>query len=147
MEETAMSIRKLREELLQARQAAAAGDTAATVQRLDDALRELEPPSLVTTAEAARLLGVRSVNTIKFWCKTGYLHGIQRGGRTLIPIAEIERIHDSDHVRAVRAADAMHDAIADFGVEEGLTDEQLADLASSRPGTLPWKRAQSSVAE
>jgi hypothetical protein len=132
-----MSIQRLREDLLQARQAAEAGDTATTVQRLDDALRALEPDSLVTAAEAARLLGVRSVNMVKLWCKMGYLHGAQRGGRTLIPVAEIERIYDSDQVRGIRASDAMHDAIADFGAEEGLTDEQLEILHDRRPGRLP----------
>ncbi len=135
-----MSIRKLREELVQARIAAAAGDTDMTVRRLDAALQELEPEHLVTTTEAAHLLNVRSVNTVKIWCRMGYLHGVQRGGRTLIPVSEIERVHDSDQVRAIRASDAMHDEIADFGVEEGLTNEQLADLSASRPGRLPWKR-------
>lgn len=135
-----MSIRKLREELVQARAAAAAGDTATAVRRLDEALQELEPEHLLTTTEAAHLLNVRSVNTVKIWCRMGYLHGIQRGGRTLIPVSEIERVHDSDQVRAIRALDTVYEATKDLGDDAGMTEEQMELLHASRPGKLPWER-------
>ena len=39
---------------------------------------------VMTTGEAARFLGVRSVFTIKRWAREGILDGYQRGGRILI---------------------------------------------------------------
>ena len=134
-----MSITDLRQELRQARMDAVEGNTANAVRRLDCALQELEPERLLTTAEAADLLDVRSENVVKGWNRLGFIHGVTRDGRTLIPLSEIERVQDSDQVRAIRASDRAHDA-SDFGIGDGLTDEQLRDLSASRPGTLPWQR-------
>ena len=57
----------------------------------------------------------------------------------MIPVSEVERIRDSDQVRTARTLNELHEEIRDFGVDEGLTDEQLRDLAESRPGRLPWQ--------
>ena len=108
--------------------------------RIRAALREVEQPALLTTAEAAEALGVRSVNTIKLWVKTGYIHGVKRGSRTLIPASEIERIESDDRVKAMRVVDRLHEESSDLGTEDGLTDEQMLDLITGRPGTPPWRR-------
>jgi len=135
-----VSITDLRQELRQARTDVAEGKTAEAVRRLDRALQELESERLLTTAEAADLLDVRSENVVKGWSRLGFIHGVTRDGRTLIPLSEIERVQDSDQVRAIRASDKLHDASADFSVEEGLTDEQMQDLIDARPGKPPWRR-------
>lgn len=134
-----MAIAEMREELLQDRERVVAGNSVDVVDVIDRALKHIEPHNLLTTSEAANLLGVRSVNTVKLWCRSGYLNGVMRGNRTMIPISEIERVQNADQVRAIRASDALHSASADLGVERGLDEEQLQDLAASRPGRLPWR--------
>lgn len=108
--------------------------------RLKHALEEAAGHDLLTTTQAAAALGVKSVNTVKYWCKIGYIHGLKRNGRTLIPLSEIERIKDDDRVRVIRAADRLDDETEDLGGPEGLSDEELRALSASRPGTLPWQR-------
>lgn len=135
-----MTIGDLRGELLQARQAAQEGDLTETMRQLDRALERIEPDHLLTSAEAARLLGVRSPNTILGWCRTGYLRGVKRGGRTLVPLSEVERIQEGDQVRLIQALDALHDQTVELGSDEGMTDEEMELLHQTRPGTLPWER-------
>lgn len=110
-------------------------------ETLTRALHQTEADSdWLSTGEAAEILGVKSINTIKAWCKTGYIKGAQVGGRVKIPRSEVERIRDSDPVRAVRASDKLHEASSELGADGNLTPQQVHDLAASRPGTLPWKR-------
>jgi excisionase family DNA binding protein len=112
-----------------------------TAEHIRVMLRSAEQqPRLLTTAEAAAALGVRSVNTIKLWVKTGYLTGIRRGERTLIPASEIERVEADDRVRAMRVVDQLHEETKDSGTEEGLTPEQMRDLIAERPGKPPWNQ-------
>ena len=112
-----------------------------TAEHIRVMLRSAEQqPRLLTTAEAAAALGVRSVNTIKLWVKTGYLTGIRRGERTLIPASEIERVEADGRVRAMRVVDQLHEETKDFGTEEGLTPEQMRDLIAERPGKPPWNQ-------
>ena len=73
--------------------------------KLKHALGEADTRDLLTTAEAAQALGVRSVNTVKYWVKTNYLQGVKRGSRTLIPLSEIERIKCQDRVRMIQTSE------------------------------------------
>lgn len=135
-----MSLATLREELRQARASAAAGDTEAAVRKLDQALRQLEPESLLTVNEAADHLGLRSTEIVKYWVRSGFLLGTTHDGQIRIPISEVERIADSERVHQVRLSDALHDASADLGDDAGMSDEEMLALEASRPGTLPWQR-------
>jgi hypothetical protein len=109
----------------------------AATETLKRALSEDRTRDLLTTAEAAEALGIRSINTIKRWVKTGYLQGVQRHERTMIPFSEIERIQHDGRVGALRAVGHLQAEIADFS-GEGLSDEELIGLTETRPGKPPW---------
>jgi hypothetical protein len=104
-------------------------DTAAA---LDPIIHALSGPdeSTIGTEQARRLLGVRSVNTIKRWIELGLLAGRwdERSGRWQIPLADVLRLRGTQH------------ALADAGGED-LTEEEQDLLSSTRPGTFPWQRA------
>jgi hypothetical protein len=50
------------------------------------------PSQLLTTGEAAALLEVRSVFTIKRWARDGILDGFRRGGRIMVTRESVERL-------------------------------------------------------
>jgi len=108
--------------------------------RIREALREADQEDYLTTTEAAHALGIRSVNTIKLWVKTGYLAGKKIGGRTLIPRSEIERLENDERVRVMQAIGRLNEESSDLGRDEGMTPDELRMLDEGRPGTLPWKR-------
>lgn len=136
-----MSITELREELKALREIVRTGDREAAERKIEQALRELDADTLLTTTEAASLLGIRSVNTLKLLCRRGDIHFVTRGNRTMIPLSEVERVQDSDQLRGLRASDRAHDATASLGAPNdlGLTAEQMEDLEVARPGRLPWE--------
>jgi excisionase family DNA binding protein len=102
--------------------------------------READQDEYLTTAEVARALGLRSVNTVKAWVSSGYLAGKMIGGRTLIPRSEVERLEADAPLQTMRTIDRLHDESSDLGSDEGLTAEEFQVLEAARPGTLPWKR-------
>jgi hypothetical protein len=97
---------------------------------------------LLTTTEAAEVLGMRSVNTLKVLLRTENVPTVKHGNRTMIPFSELVRLRSSERLRNLQAVDRLHDEIADLGADQGMTDEQLDALNAGRPGTPPWKRKQ-----
>lgn len=99
---------------------------------------------LVTTTQAAELLGIGSINTIKSMVKHGEINGARKtGNRTMIPLREIKRLQETDLARDLRAiASAMAlGALPDEGDKEArMSREQMDILEAGRPGRPPWKK-------
>jgi hypothetical protein len=105
-------------------------DTAAD---LDPIIRALTSPeaSIIGTEQARKLLGVRSINTVKRWIELGILAGTWdgRSGRWQIPLAEVLRLRGTQQ------------ALAEAGGAD-LIAEELETLSATRPGTFPWQRTE-----
>jgi Helix-turn-helix domain len=102
--------------------------------RTSDLLRDLDRDALVTTTEAATLLGIRSVNTLKMLVKRHGLRKEQVGNRTMIPVGELERLQETRIVRDIQASDRAHDRTTLLGSDDGMSSDQLDALSGSRPG-------------
>jgi excisionase family DNA binding protein len=110
-------------------------------ERLDQSISDLTTVSpsqsdLLTTGQAAELLGVRSVNTIKSWAAKGILEGFRRGGRILVSRASVEAmLNDARLARYHERERAFEEIAAAF--------EAPPDFVLERPATwdgrLPWK--------
>ena len=103
-------------------------DTATNLDPIIKALSSSEE-NTIGTEQARKLLGVRSVNTVKRWLELGILAGQwdERSGRWRIPLADVLRLR------------GMQQALAEAGGED-LTDDELEALSATRPGTFPWQR-------
>jgi|SRR5689334_24168510 len=134
-----MSITELRKVIEEIRMHAQDGNVDEVIRAADHALHALDGDQLLTTTQAAELLGIRSVNTLKLLVRSSGIGYEMRGNRMMIPLAELQRIQNSPEVRGIHASDRLHDASAELGTDEGLSGEQLEDLTLSRPGWLPWK--------
>lgn len=138
-----MSIAELRADLEEARAHIArieGSQAKKALDKLDRALKDLAPGRLLTTTEAAELLGIGSVNTLKLLVRH---HGINyelHGNRMMIPLSELEQLQNSSIVRGIRTSDRTHNVTKDLGAIDGLTPEQMEDLEAGRPGRVPWER-------
>lgn len=140
-----MSVSELRRDLEIIRDSAQAGDLSRVVEAVDHALRTLGESRLLTTTEAAELLGIRSVNTLKVLIRQSGLPYEMHGNRMMIPVSALQRLQHSGGLRGIRASDQAHDAIDAFQPKDdrrGLTSRQLRDLAAGRPGRLPWQASK-----
>lgn len=102
-----------------------------TAPALDPIIKALSEPEerTIGTEQARRLLGVKSVNTVKRWLDLGILSGRWdvRSGRWRIPLADVLRLRDTQA------------ALSDAGGED-LSAEELDLLSATRPGAFPWQR-------
>ena len=120
-------------------QQAQEGNVDGVIQTAQQTLQALDDDHLLTTREAARLLGVRSINTLKgLVIRTGIPYQ-KVGNRMMLSVAEVERLRESPVMRGLRASEALHDTIDELGPTEGLTIEEMQDLEAARPGRLPWQ--------
>jgi len=117
------------------------GDLART---LDQAIADLSAPAspppdaLITTGEAARMLGIRSVNTIKRWAADGLLEGYRRGARILVTRASVEAMLNDSRLERYKAwQQNLDEALAIFDIG----DEPLPPSEASRwHGRKPWEK-------
>ena len=135
-----MVLTDLRQELASVRAEAAQANNAGVVEKLDRILAGLDDEVLLTTREAAGLLGIGSVNTIKAMAHAGRIQSRKVGTHYRIPLSEVERLRHDSTIRGLRASSRLHAEVASLGSAEGLTAEELEDLEEARPGTLPWER-------
>lgn len=140
-----MSVSDLRKDLEEIRTSVESGDLPRIARVVNHALRTLDNSHLLTTTEAAELLGIRSVNTLKLLVRQADLPHVMHGNRMMIPVSTVEQLQGSASVRGIRASDQAFDSVEALSGEQGergLTDQRFRDLAASRPGQLPWDTAK-----
>lgn len=93
------------------------------------------PADLVTTGEAAALLGVRSINTVKRWARDGMLDGFQVGGRVKVTRASVEQLLASATVGQQRAYERDLAEVLD-AFDAG--DDALPPSELPHIGRAPW---------
>jgi excisionase family DNA binding protein len=117
--EAAGRLEALRQRLEELGQAELAAEAAAIGASLRGRGAVAPRGGVMTTGEAAELLGVSSVNTIKRWAREGRLEGYQRGGRVMVSRASVERMLDAPAVAAERAYEReLDEALAPFDAAE-----------------------------
>src|SRR5690242_17170494 len=114
-----MNVADLRKDLETIRASAQAGDLNQIVQTVDHALRTLDGSRLLTTKQAAQLLGIRSVNTLKLLVRQSAVPYEMHGNRMMLPVSTVEQLQKSVAVCGIRASDQAHDAIDALGTAQG----------------------------
>ena len=103
----------------------------------------LADDALVTTTQAAKLLGIGSINTVKAMVRGGEIAETQKvGNRTMIPLREIKRLQGTPLVHDLRAIAAALSAGGppDEDEETPMSQEQMDILEAGRPGISPWQQ-------
>lgn len=134
-----MGITDLREELVRLRDYIREGQTERALARVEAALRAVDGDRLLTMPEAAEWLGIRSPKIASLLLRAEQVPTIRENGEVFVTLANLERIRDSERVRGIRLSDKMHDETEELGGPEGLSEEEIDLIESTRSGRLPWQ--------
>jgi len=138
----------VRDRLARARERAAMGSDQELLRELDELLEIVTSGVIMlTTADAAKLLGIRSVNTIKALIHAGRIDARKVGSHYRIPLVEIARLLEDRTIQGLQASSRLHATLETLGPTEELTAEELSILTASQPGVSPWKRAGVAAAD
>ncbi len=101
-------------------------------------------PEWITTGEAARLLQVGSINTVKRWAREGKLRYRRPGGeqgRMQIERSSVESLLQStdSELLAIQRSERAWDKLGAFGRE--MTHAEMDELEADRKGKLPWRES------
>lgn len=129
----------MRRALARILQQAQEGNVDGVIQTANTTLRALDGTQLLTTREAADIVGMRSINTLKALVIRNGIPYQKIGNRMMLSLAEVEALKASPLMRGIRASEALHDTLDELGQPGGLSTEELQDLEAARPGRLPWK--------
>ena len=137
----------MRDRLARARARAAMGQDRELLRLLDELLEIFTGEVMLTTTDAAKLLGIRSVNTIKALIHAGRIDARKVGSHYRIPLVEIVRLSEDRTIQGLQASSRLHATLEPLGPREELTDEELRILSTSQPGVNPWKREGAAPAD
>jgi excisionase family DNA binding protein len=135
-----MIVREVRDHIEAARTLIAEGDTAEAQKHLALAARQLDPGAMLTTTEAAEMLGIRSKNTIKAMARRGQIAAAIVGTRYMIPMTEIIRLQDEPVIHELHTIQRDYARMAFPGSDDPISDEEMESMREGHAGTLPWQR-------
>ena len=134
-------IETLRERAIKARERAEKYEDKDLLAVLDAFLDLLGAGTLLTTTQVAQLLGIRSVNTVKALIRAGRIEAQKVGSHYRVSLNEVERLTRDSMIRGLHDASRLHADLSELGLDREMTDDEMQALSASRPGTLPWRRA------
>jgi excisionase family DNA binding protein len=123
-------------------------ELARRVRQVAEDLRQEDQPDtheLITTGEAAEILGVRSINTVKRWVREGALEGFRRGSRILVSRASVQRMVDAPAVAAQHAREREMDALLETFEPSGAKQIEVPPSAAGWVGHKPWETADTAA--
>ena len=85
------------------------GTRGQSFERVRQSLEVQSKGGLLTTGQAANVLGIRSVNTVKRWIYDGLLVGYRRGGRILVSVDSVAQLIASSELASQRAFESRLD--------------------------------------
>jgi excisionase family DNA binding protein len=136
-EDVARELESVRVELEQSGQTALAQKVDRSIADLRERVTVSMPEKgVMTTGEAAKKLGIRSVNTVKRWVNDGLLIGLRLGSRVMVTRESVDRLLESAVPERQRVWEqGLAEALAPFDAG----DEELPPSAATTLGRKPWE--------